>query len=114
MVLRCGSPWFQAMIEGSIKHGLSAAAEDAKPDLLAEVLRCPDEPPLGTTVESIEKDLRWESQASPSRTGPWFQVDAPTPTGMQWRWVLFHAGASGVRVVTPEELRRESVHRGTA
>ena len=26
-VLRCGSPWFQAMIEGSIKYGLQAAAE---------------------------------------------------------------------------------------
>ena len=26
-VLRCGSPWLQAMIEGSIKYGLRAAAE---------------------------------------------------------------------------------------
>ena len=40
MVLRCGSPWFQAMIEGSIKYGLRAAAEDAKPDLMI------DRPPL--------------------------------------------------------------------
>ncbi len=29
-VLRCGSPWLQAMIEGSIKYGLRAAAEDDK------------------------------------------------------------------------------------
>jgi len=36
MVLRCGSPWFQAMIEGSIKYGLRAAAEDAKPDLMVD------------------------------------------------------------------------------
>ena len=40
MVLRCGSPWFQAMIEGSIKYGLRAAAEDARPDLMI------DRPPL--------------------------------------------------------------------
>ena len=29
-VLRCGSPWFQGMIEGSIKYGLRAAAEDER------------------------------------------------------------------------------------
>ena len=77
---------------------------------MTEVLRCPDEPPLGTTVESaVWPGIRWESQASSSRTGPWFQVGAPGHTGMEWRWVLFHAGASGVRVVSSEELRRESV-----
>ena len=36
MVLRCGSPWFQAMIEGSIQYGLRAAAEDARPDLMVD------------------------------------------------------------------------------
>jgi hypothetical protein len=36
MVLRCGSPWFQAMIEGSIQYGLRAAAEDARPDLMRD------------------------------------------------------------------------------
>ena len=36
MVLRCGSPWFRAMIEGAIKYGLQAAAEDAKPDLMID------------------------------------------------------------------------------
>ena len=30
MVLRCGSPWFQGMIGGSIKYGLRAAAEDER------------------------------------------------------------------------------------
>ncbi|MDQ3029147.1 MAG: hypothetical protein M3R09_03765 [Actinomycetota bacterium] len=29
-VLRCGSPWLQAMIGGSIKYGLRAAAEDER------------------------------------------------------------------------------------
>jgi len=29
-VLRCGSPWLQGMIGGSIKYGLRAAAEDDK------------------------------------------------------------------------------------
>ena len=36
MVLRCGSPWFQAMIGGSIQYGLRAAAEDARPDLMRD------------------------------------------------------------------------------
>jgi len=29
-VLRCGSPWLQGMIGGSIKYGLRAAAEDER------------------------------------------------------------------------------------
>lgn len=28
LVLRCGSPWLQAMIGGSIRYGLVAAAKD--------------------------------------------------------------------------------------
>ncbi len=40
VVLRCGSPWIQAMVKGSIQYGLRAAAEDARPDLMI------DRPPL--------------------------------------------------------------------
>lgn len=32
-VLRMGSPWLQAMVEGSIRYGLARAADDLKPDL---------------------------------------------------------------------------------
>lgn len=36
VVLRCGSPWIQAMVKGSIQYGLRAAAEDARPDLMRD------------------------------------------------------------------------------
>jgi hypothetical protein len=32
-VLKLASPWMRAMIEGSIRYGLSRALEDSRPDL---------------------------------------------------------------------------------